>query len=127
MTPAPKTVAHDDTVEQASEYMRKLHIRHLPVTKEGHLIGIISSRDISLVLNFRPQSAATDKVESALTPDPYIVGPDAPFSEVAGAMASEKFGCVLVMENGKLAGIFTTVDALRLLSDIFKDEIEAQP
>jgi acetoin utilization protein AcuB len=80
-----------------------------------------------LVLNFRPKSAATDKVESALTPDPYTCGPEASLSEVAGAMASEKFGCVLVMTNGKLAGIFTSVDALRLLADIFKDEIDAQP
>jgi CBS domain-containing protein len=54
-------------------------------------------------------------VEDAMTSDVYLVSPDAPLGEVASAMAEHKYGCAVVMNGTHLAGIFTTVDALRTL------------
>ena len=122
MTPAPKTIRADQTLEQASDYMRKLRVRHLPVTKLGKPVGMLSDRDISLAMNFANLDALSMKVESALTPDPFITSPNEPISKVAEHMVQNKYGCVLVMEQGLLVGIFTTVDAMRALADVFRRE-----
>lgn len=122
MTLAPKTIGSDQTLEQAAEYMRKLHVRHLPVIKGGKPIGIVTDRDIFLVLSFQNLNSREMKVESALTPDPFIVGPDASLVDVIDQMVDQKYGSVLVMDEGKLIGIFTALDALRALSDVFRNE-----
>ena len=51
MTPNPVTIGPDETVEEALRIMNKIRARHLPVVDEkGRLIGIVSIRDIELVL-----------------------------------------------------------------------------
>ena len=120
MTLAPKVINHDKTLLEASEYMRKLHVRHLPVQKAGKIVGIVSDRDIKLALTLKDQSALGDKVEVALTPNPFFVEPRARVSDVCRIMADDKYGCILVLERGQLVGIFTVVDALRALVDVFR-------
>lgn len=44
--------------------------------------------------------------------DLATVGPDVSVAEVSAMMAKRRIGAILVMENGKLAGIFTERDAL---------------
>jgi len=122
MTLAPKTIGSDQTLEQAAEYMRKLHVRHLPVIKGGKPIGIVTDRDIFLVLSFQNPNSRSMKVETALTPNPFIVGPDASLVDVVDQMVDQKYGSVLIMDEGKLTGIFTALDALRALSDVFRNE-----
>ena len=121
MTPAPSTIGYDQPLEKASEYMRKLHVRHLPVLKAGKLVGIVTDRDINLILTFAEPSALTLPVEEALTPDPYFTNAEQPLTEVAKVMAEKKYGCTLVMDGNKLVGIFTAVDALKALSEATKN------
>ena len=118
MTYMPKSIGYDQTIAQASEFMRKLHMRHLPVLKAGKLVGILTERDINLVLSFKGVDPATMKVEEAYTPDPYSTAPTAPLNEVVAHMAEKKFGCALIVDNGKLVGIFTEIDAYRALSEL---------
>lgn len=121
MTAAPKTIGFDQTLEHASEQMQKLNVRHLPVLKGGKLIGIISDRDINLVLTFADQDALKLPVEEALTPDPYFTPAEAPLKDVAMQMAEKKFGSALVMDGQKVIGIFTAVDAMRALADVLQN------
>ncbi len=46
MTSPVITVELDQKVEECMEIMSQKHIRHLPVTQEGELVGIISINDI---------------------------------------------------------------------------------
>ncbi len=51
MTPNPVTIGPNEPVEEALRIMNKIRARHLPVVDEnGRLIGIVSIRDIELVL-----------------------------------------------------------------------------
>lgn len=124
MTYVPRSIGSDQTLEQASETMRKLHLRHLPVLKGGELIGVLTDRDIKLVMSFRDVDVAKLKVEEALTPDPYVTRPDAPISEVVSHMADKKYGCALVVDNGKLVGIFTEIDAYRALAELLETRLK---
>ena len=117
MTPSPLTVGRDQTLAIAHELMMKHRIRHLPVLDAGALVGIVTERDIRLVESMTGVDPNTTLVEDAMTPDPYVVTAGTPLREVAEEMVAHKYGCAVVMERGVVAGIFTTVDALRALLD----------
>jgi CBS domain-containing protein len=50
MTPRPLTVSPDDDVRSVAELMGRRRIRHLPVVEDGHLLGMVSARDLMAVL-----------------------------------------------------------------------------
>lgn len=118
MSTAPHTVGAEVTLDRASKMMNELRVRHLPVLAGGKLIGILTDRDIQMVETFKDVDPAQVKVEDAFTPDPYITNPDAKLDEVCDTMASHKYSSVLVVDNQKLVGIFTWVDALHAMKEL---------
>lgn len=124
MTYVPKSIGYDQTLAQAHDFMRKLHLRHLPVLKGGKLVGILTDRDIKLVLGFKDVDPQELKVEDAYTPDPYFTKPETPLDEVVMEMAEKKYGCALVVDNDKLVGIFTEIDAYKALSDLLTTRLK---
>ena len=115
MTPAPHSIGRDQPLSLAHERMRGWGVRHLPVLEGGKLVGILSQRDALLVETLRDVDPTKVSVEDAMTSDVYLASPDTPLLEVASTMADHKYGCAVVMNGAHLAGIFTTVDALRAL------------
>lgn len=100
--------------------MKTYGVRHLPVQFSGHLVGVITDRDLSLAESFDPTNQLM--VDDAMTPDPYTVSPDAPIGDVVETMAIRKLGCAVVQDaNQKVIGIFTATDGLRALGDILND------
>ncbi|MCC6277554.1 MAG: CBS domain-containing protein [Oligoflexia bacterium] len=118
MTVQPHSIGIDQPIQKARDLMTEYKIRHLPVLKGGKIVGIITDRDIRLVMGFEGVDPEEMAVEEAYTPDPYIASPNSRLDEVASLMAEKKYGCALVADNGKLVGIFTEVDALRALSEL---------
>jgi acetoin utilization protein AcuB len=123
MTYVPKSIGFDQTIAQASDFMKKLRLRHLPVLRGGKLVGILSDRDINLILGFKDVDPSITKVEEAYTQTPYFTSPETPLNEVVAEMAEKKYGCALVMDNEKLVGIFTEVDAFRALAELLETRL----
>ncbi|MCP5364964.1 MAG: CBS domain-containing protein [Hyphomicrobiales bacterium] len=48
MTPNPKTISRQSSLFRALQVMENGRFRHLPVTEEGMIVGILSFRDIPL-------------------------------------------------------------------------------
>jgi acetoin utilization protein AcuB len=115
MTPAPHTIGREQSLSVAQAHMRAFGVRHLPVLHAGKLVGILSQRDALFVETLHDVDPAEVPVEDAMSGDVYVVSPDASLFEVAAEMAEHKYGCAVVMDGGGVAGIFTTVDALRAL------------
>jgi CBS domain-containing protein len=83
MAPVPATIEPDKTLEQARKIMSNFEIRHLPVVnRAGHLVGILSERDIALVESLGKRGHA-HTVEEAMTPQVFTCGPDAHLHAVA--------------------------------------------
>ncbi len=120
MSAPPVVVDGRRTLAEAHELLRAHGIRHLPVIEQGRLIGVVSQRDLYLLETLRNVDPATERVAEAMTPDPFTVTPDAPLDEVAHEMAEHKYGCAVVVEGGAVVGVFTTVDALRVLSAVLR-------
>jgi len=118
MTPRPVTVPARATLEEALELMDDHGLRHLPVEKDGCLAGVISDRDIARAFS-EPLQVGRHVVETAMTPEPYTALPDSDLREVLDIMAANRMGSVVIQDAGKrVVGIFTTTDAIRVLSDL---------
>lgn len=120
MSQGPHTIGQEQTLSVAHEIMRQHNVRHLPVLEGGKLVGVLSQRDLHLVETLRDVDPATTTVAEAMTGDVYFTGPDAPLDQVASQMAEHKYGSAIVLERGKVVGLFTTVDALTALSTLVK-------
>lgn len=117
MTAMPHTIGKQIPVKKALEIMREFNVRHLPVQDGGHLVGVLSDRDIKLAASF--QGADEMTVEDVMSPDPYRVEPTILLDTVVQEMAEHKYGCAIVeQENGKIVGIFTATDGLRVLGEV---------
>ncbi|MAQ14702.1 MAG: CBS domain-containing protein [Sandaracinus sp.] len=116
MTPRPKTIGREQTLAKAKATMTELGVRHLPVLHGGRIEGILSSRDIALLERLPRVDSEVMTVEEAMSGEPYVVAPDAKLRDVARTMAEHKYGAVVVMDGPEVVGIFTTIDALRLLA-----------
>jgi acetoin utilization protein AcuB len=118
MTRSPHTVAIDRTLAEAHSLMRQFRIRHLPVLEGGKLVGIVSERDLHLIETLRDVNPAEVTVEEAMSQEVFVTEPGSSLARVARVMASRKLGSAVVVHHGQVLGIFSTVDALRALSEI---------
>ena len=124
MTTQPVSIGVEETLEAARKLLSKFSIRHLPATKDGKLVGIVSEREINLACGIDSIDPRQLLVADICSEKPYIVEPDTPLREVAKVMASQHYGSAIVVQNGKLVGIFTTVDACRALAQTIQLDID---
>jgi len=130
MTPFPYSVDLEAPVSEAEEIMRKHGVRHVPVQHEGELVGVVSDRDIALLVNraLAPLERRRIRVSQICVHDDlYVVDLSKPLDEVLIAMADRHIGSAMVMRKGKLAGIFTTTDACRVLARLLRSRHTAPP
>lgn len=120
MTPFPYSIDIDAPLENAWAMMLEKEIRHLPVTEAGELRGIISERDLRLVL--RPgveKGEAT--VRDACHGELYLVADDTPLDQVLETMAERHLGSCVVVRATRLVGILTVTDVCRHLATLLRD------
>lgn len=115
MTRGPVTIPADLTLADAAERMHDYGIRHLPVIDQGHVVGLISERDIAVITGIPGVDRNKVAVTEAMSSHPYIVAPDSPVEDVVRTMHERKLGSAVVMQNGELVGIFSVIDALAVL------------
>lgn len=124
MTTNPHSVGVEQTLAKAHELMRTHNIRHLPVLDAGKLIGIITDRDLKFVETFRDVDAHKAKLSDFSISEVFTVKPSALLDEVCGIMAEQKLGSAIVVDNDKLVGIFTWVDALKAMSELLHTRLK---
>ena len=122
MSVAPVTIPPSMSVYEARTLMQQRKVRHLPVLKDGCLVGIVSDRDIRLVLPSPATSLAVWEIRHLL--DKLTVGemmtyfvmttaPDRLMTEAVGRMLGHRVGALPVVEDRHLVGILTRTDVLR--------------
>lgn len=118
MTTSPHSIGKDQRIDSARKLMEEHDIRHLPVLHGGKLVGMVTHRDISLIEALREVDPGKLSVEEAMSTNVYSVSPETSLDEVANEMAEKKYGSAVVLQNAKVVGIFTTVDACRALAEL---------
>ncbi|MEL6308322.1 MAG: CBS domain-containing protein [Chloroflexota bacterium] len=122
MTKDPITVQADFSLRKALSIMDQNSIKHVPVmSKQGHLIGVLSDRDCRHALNSPfvmrerwqdEELAIRVQVRSVMTPAPIVVEPNTPADKAVGLMLEHRIGCLPVMRAETLVGIITRSDIL---------------
>jgi len=119
------TIGKQQKLGEAAKRMREHGCRHLPVLDGGIVRGILSDRDIDLVAGLPGASVSEITVADAMVADPYAVDGQTPLAEAMREMADRKFGAALVMEDHRVVGIFTTVDALAAFATMLDEHSAA--
>lgn len=122
MTKFPKTVFEQTPVSEIQEMMRIYGIRHLPVLdKENHVQRIISEDILDAIAQHRDLSSLS--AQDIFGTLPHIVQEDAPLLDIIWEMSRHKHDNVIVCnKQGKAIGMFTSVDALKILRDFLAEE-----
>ena len=127
MMPFPRAVQLDAPLGDARKLMLEHRVRHLAVISNHQLRGIITDRDIKLLLG--PEMGSPDPktltVEDAYIDDCYTVDLDTLLTEVLHHMTDKHIGAVLVTAHGQLAGIFTSADGCRAFADHLSRQFQA--
>jgi CBS domain-containing protein/nucleotide-binding universal stress UspA family protein len=127
MTPSPITVTPTTPVAGLHEMMSLRRLRHLPVMDDGHLVGIITDRDLRTVLPSPATSFSVGEIRfllerltvgEVMTRRVLIVEPEAPLAEAVRQMLEQKIGALPVVEHGRLVGIITEIDVLRAFASV---------
>ncbi len=116
MTAEPFTVGPDDTMPKAVTLMKEKGIRHLPVVRDGRVVGVLSKGDVDAAGPSRATSLSAGeitylmnklKVSSIMTPDPVTVAPGALLEEAAVLMRDRRIEMLPVVDDGRLVGVIT--------------------
>jgi len=116
------TIGRNDTLDLADDLMTMARIRHLPVLDEGHVVGVVSQRDlfrsalaVALGYGERAQKALlkTLPVKEVMSEPAITIAADATVKEATRLMLEHKIGCLPVAEGHALVGIVTETDLLR--------------
>lgn len=129
MTPNPLTVGPDDRCLDVLRTFRARGFRHAPVVEDGHLVGVVSERDLlralpALVESFEGEEGRKSldaPVRSVMHHTVTSCGPSEPVDVVARRMLDARLGCLTVVQDGELVGIVTNVDLLRGFTDHLED------
>jgi acetoin utilization protein AcuB len=110
MTPHPVTVTPQDTLATAQQKMTAGRFRRLPVVQDGTLVGILTDRDIRRHVGKEGRT----QVMAAMTEHPLTVSPSSTIEEAVRLMLRRQISGLPVVEDGRLVGIVTTSDVLRV-------------
>jgi CBS domain-containing protein len=112
------TAQPDEPVKLVRSLLLWSNVRHIPVeSDDGTLLGVVSSE--SLLAKLAPgegeaELCAADVMER----DPPSVTPDTPIADAIALLGSRDLTCLPVLANGKLVGIITDRDCLKIVRSL---------
>lgn len=113
MTSIPKTVSGKTEIWKIEEMIKKLGIRHMPILDENHY-GLITDNDVKIVKAFA--SSHEFLARDFMTQRFITVKAEQLLKDVIKELIDKKLDCAFVFdEKSVLVGIFTTIDALKIL------------
>ena len=112
------TVSPKDIVRRACEIMDKHDLSGISVMSSGKLVGILTQGDLVPPIA-KGKDIGKLNVEEIMGCTPQIIGPDADVREAAGLMVRKKVKRLPVVKDGKLVGILTQGDIVRIAPSVF--------
>ena len=108
----PFTVTETEPLATALQLMLWNGLRHLPVLRDGKLVGVLSERDVLRTHDPAASRPLSGEVRDAMTKGAVIAHPTDSLEDAAARMLAENVGCLPVIDGGKVTGIITTTDLL---------------
>ena len=130
MTAKVFTIRMDKKLLAVDEIMGWAHIRHVPVVDEkGKLVGLLSQRDVLRATLSDLASTPVDRrnqlghvsLAEVMRREVLTIGPDENVQMAARMMRKHKYGCLPVVQDGRLVGIVTEHDLLAVVERLGPD------
>lgn len=109
MTPNPRTVSPDDTVQTAARIMQAEDTGVVPVVTNGHVLAVVTDRDIVVRVVAEGVSPGS-RVRDIATSDVVCASPDMSTREAEELMSEHQVRRLPVVENDILVGIVSIGD-----------------
>ena len=117
MTADPCLCSPSDSLQDVAKLMRDHDCGAIPVVESGHVVGIVTDRDLA-VRALADGRGADTKVGDVITRDPRCCNPDADVSEIQKIMSEQQVRRVPVVDaSGCVVGIVSQADLARAASD----------
>jgi CBS domain-containing membrane protein len=116
MSTKVQTIDLNEKAESAWNLMKWKRIHHVVVTEgPGAVVGVVSARDLGG--RDREEARKVRPVASMMTAYAVKAVPEMPVRQAANVMRGWNIGCLPVVDGGRLVGIVTVSDLLRLVAE----------
>ena len=109
MTPNPRTVTPDDSIQNAARIMRDEDTGAVPVVENGRPVGMVTDRDI-VIRSVADGGQVNGSVRDIVTTGVVCVTPDMSTREANALMSEHQVRRLPVVENDQLVGIVSLGD-----------------
>ena len=109
MTPNPRTVSSNDTIQAAARIMQEQDTGAVPVVDNGRVLAVVTDRDI-VVRVVAEGGSLLGPVGPIATKSLICVTPDMSTSEAGELMSEHQIRRLPVVENDRLVGIVSIGD-----------------
>jgi CBS domain-containing protein len=109
MTPNPRTVSPDDTIQAVARIMQAEDTGAVPVVEKGRVLAMVTDRDI-VVRVVAEGGSFSSPVRSIATNNVVCATPDMSTGEASGLMSDHQIRRLPVVENDRLVGIVSIGD-----------------
>ncbi len=99
--------SRDDVLKSLQEH----RVSGVPVLKKGEVVGMITRRDLL-------RNRVEDQTALLMTRDPVVISPEKDIVEAAKLLLEHDIRRLPVVENGKLVGIVTIADIVRVAAEM---------
>jgi CBS domain-containing membrane protein len=117
------TISPNEYLGKAEKMIFSSKLKHLPVVKNGKLVGLITRTDIkrmSFANTFDEAEADIDttifqmlKVGQVMTDKPFTMPSDSTIREVAEVLSQKEFRTIPIVDGENLVGMVSTKDIIR--------------
>ena len=109
MTPNPRTVSPNDTIQAAARIMVSEDTGAVPVVNDGHVLAIVTDRDI-VVRVVAEGGSFSSPVSNITTNSVICASPEMSTREAGELMSEHQIRRLPVVENDRLVGIVSIGD-----------------
>ncbi|MBI2141688.1 CBS domain-containing protein [Candidatus Woesearchaeota archaeon] len=108
------TVSSDVTVTECAKAMARRKVSSAVITARGRIVGIVTENDISRKSVAAGLDAKSTKVSRIMSKDVVTIPPETPLYDAMIRLGQKRIKHLPVVKNGKLVGIITAMDMLRV-------------
>lgn len=109
MTPNPRTVSPDDSIQSAARLMRDEDTGVIPVVENGRAVGLVTDRDI-VVRAVADGNQLNRPVREIISKQVISISPDSSTREATELMSEHQIRRLPVVEHDRLVGIVSIGD-----------------
>ncbi|MGI0074281.1 MAG: CBS domain-containing protein [Nitrosotalea sp.] len=109
------TINHNKTAKDVALLMAEKGISSLVVVKDGSPIGLVTERDLVQKVSTTDKKSSEVPLAELMSPNFRWVEPMTPIEDAVQKMLNKNIRRLLVLDNGKLAGIITETDLAKYL------------